>query len=118
MQMKDSKKYFFDGNYQETENTQFFMMMQFNSAPIFVFRNKRSKQIYSGDYLSFDHKCMPSFSLPISTTRKGYFVSLIDFSEENKALKSSNLISETERSYVTEFSEDDNPLIVLFKLKQ
>lgn len=116
--MMKSKNYFFDGNYQETENTQFFLMMRFQSAPMFIFRNKQTKQIHCGDFLFFNHKLVPSFSLPISTTRNGYFVSLIDFSEKNKKLESSNLISETERNYVTDFSEEDNPLIVLFKFKQ
>ena len=116
--MMNSKNFFFDGNYQETEKTQFFLMMRVQPAPMFVFRNKQTQQIHCGDFLFFNHKLIPSFSLPISTTRNGYFVSLIDLSEENKKLESSNFISETERGYVTEFSEDDNPLIVLFKLKQ
>ena len=116
--MTGSDKYFFDGNYQETVNTLFISMMSFRSYPVFFIINKKTKQIKSGDYMLFNHKYMPSFSLPIATTRNGYFVSLIDNCDENKKLESSNLVTETERSFVASHSEDDNPLIVLLKFKQ
>jgi hypothetical protein len=112
--------YYYLGEYLESDSHCVFVLMndyiRFNTI---IYRDKLSGNLRGGTHGNYDDvNEIPAMGFPFAISETGnYFIS-VHFPHPNDSLLSnSSIISEEDKLKVKNLTEDDNPVLVLFKLK-
>lgn len=110
--------YYYLGEYLETDKHDvFFLMNQHTGLKTIVYRDKNTKRLIGGTHAVYDDvKEIPSMSFPIATY-KNDFIALHYPNKKDISLLNSTLLSAEAKKDLSKLTEDDNPVLVLFKLK-
>lgn len=127
--VKDSKANFFDaiqqhdyyyylGEYLETaDHNVFFLMNDHIGLKTIVYRDRKSGNLLGGTQANYDDvNEIPPMSFPI-TSFGNYFISCHFPSQGNSLLSNSSILRNEDKQKIKNLTEEDNPVLVLFKLK-
>ena len=107
---------FFLGDYLEAGNIQVFRLTNLSKGDFLAFRNKKTGKIVGGYNKRFDIEQLPFIDLPISNY-KDYFITTITKYQYSEYCKNSTLLSKEDIAKILRHKEDDNQLLVLFKVE-
>lgn len=111
--------YYFLGEYLENEkNNVFFLKNDFTGRKTLIFRDKKTKHLFGGNDPVFDHgKNISTLSLPIAV-EGNRFISIHYQNSKDQSLMQSTLLSAPAKAKLAKVTEDDNPVLVFYDLKQ
>lgn len=108
--------FYFLGKYFENETHQAFVLNNsFRKRNTIIFRDKENGHILGGSILARNRTQSPTIT-PISSTESD-FISLHYYTEDDTVLQRSSIITEQDKLKLSKVTEDDNPIIVKYKLK-
>ena len=110
--------YYFLGKYMETRSHQvFFLHNNYINLNTVIYRDKSTGKLIGGTSLNYNEKELLPYGFPLNST-SDYFMSLYwpDGSEKN--IVNSPFISEEDMLKLKSIDEGDNPVIILFGLKE
>lgn len=109
--------YFFLGEYLESYTHQFFIMNSYHvGKQNIIYRNKKTGELRGGTTANFDSGEIPFIAFPTSTYEDS-FVSLHYINKKDNFQTNSSIISNEDKLKLKNITENDNPLLVFFKLK-
>ena len=109
--------YYFLGEYLETTSHQaFFLRNDWRGHRLVVYRDKHTGGMSGGATYHFDYHLLPPVGFP-KATYKDCFVSLHYPSPQDSCLQASSLISAEDKRVIAGLTTDDNPVLVLFRMK-
>ena len=110
--------YFFNGRYLETETHNVFFLDNFNRGRTIVYRDRRSGNLIGGKGGSFNLTEIPPIVFPISTFENWFISSFWPGNGEYEPFRTqSTIISEEDKLKLQQLEEEDNPVLVFFRLK-
>ncbi|MDR0726246.1 MAG: 6-bladed beta-propeller [Prevotellaceae bacterium] len=107
--------YFYIGEYFETESHDIFSLSNWHTGKLTVYRDKKSNNLTGGTNLVFNPNEIPP--LPPNTASGDYFISVHYPDPIDSLLVNSSIISDDDKRKIKNIKEDDNPVLVFFKLK-
>jgi hypothetical protein len=110
--------YFYIGEYFETESHHAFKLNNWhiNSEPI-IFRDKKTGNMTGGTGRIYDpNEIPPSVGFPIATSGD-YFISTYYPHDQDSLIFNSSIVSKEDKEKIKNLKEDDNQILVFFKLK-
>jgi hypothetical protein len=108
--------YFCIGKYLETEtHNVFFLENWYIGLNAIIFRDKLSGNMEGGTEMSYNPGEIPMPNFPIASF-DNYFISYY-LPDGNKELLASSIISAEDKIKIQNMTEDDNPILVFYKLK-
>ncbi|GAB6013571.1 6-bladed beta-propeller [Viscerimonas tarda] len=114
---KQDDYYFYLGQYLETEYHHiFFLENRHIVSQTVVYRDKKSGNLKGGTSANFNWNEIPPIGFP-KTASGDYFVSVHLTNKNDTLLSNSSVISEEDKLKINNLTEDDNPILVFFKLK-
>ncbi len=110
--------YYFLGEYLDTSSHHLFVLMNDHiNLKTLIYRDKKSGNMIGGTYAKYDDiNEIPSIAIPWAASGN-YFVSLHTPGKTDSSLYKSSILSDTDKEILKNTSEDDNPMLVFFKLK-
>ena len=116
--LKSNDYYYFLGEYLETpECNVFYLRNDYRGFQTVIFRNKKDEKMFGGTKANFDVSEIPAIAFP-KATFKDYLVSIhYPNIEQDRFLKNSHLLTQEDKNIICNLKEDDNPIIILYKLK-
>lgn len=117
--LAENDYYFYLGEYLETEsNNAFFLENKYIGRQTIVYRDKRTGNLIGGTYGLFhvDNE-IPPIGLPRATVGE-YFVSIHQPNGKGASLANSSILSSEDKLKIKDLNEDDNPVLVLYRLKE
>jgi hypothetical protein len=110
--------YYYLGEYFDTKfHHAFILMNDYTRLRTIIYRNKKSGNLQGGTYGICDGvNGMPSMRLPVAVSGE-YFLSLHFPNENESSLSNSSIVLEEDKKKIKNLKEDDNPVLVFFKLK-
>ncbi len=109
--------YYFIGEYLETyTHHAFFLRNDYRGTQTIVYRNKKTGHLIGGAEACFDLTEIPSIAFPKSVF-KNSFISVYYPNENMRLLDNSSVLSSKDKQIVMNLKEDDNPVLILFQLK-
>lgn len=111
--------YFNIGDYFETSSQNvFFLMNNYSGLQTIVYRDKKTGNMVGGTNADYDVKEIPPIAFP-KAVYKDYFVSTyVPSSNDYSFLKDSKFISAEDKEKIKQSQDEDNPVLVYFKLKE
>lgn len=111
--------YFNIGNYLETFSQNiFFLENNYIKYQTVIYRDKKTGNMTGGTNANYDVNELPPIAFP-KAVYKDYFISVYVPSVEGYSLlKNSKMISEEDKEKIKLSKEEDNPVLVYFKLKE
>lgn len=115
---KQNDYYYYIGEYLETNRQNvFFLMNNYHGQKTIIYRDKKSKHLIGGTRTLYGNKKeIPGLSFPIAVD-EGKFVSVHYVNKKDPSLLNSSLLSAEAKQKLEKLTDDDNPVLVLFKLK-
>ncbi|MDR1114998.1 MAG: 6-bladed beta-propeller [Tannerella sp.] len=110
--------YYHLGEYLETisQNT-FFLKNDFTGLQTIVYRDKNTGNLTGGtDAICDDRNEIPAMTFPVATS-DNWFISFYFPDKNDSLLYNSSIITEEDKEKLKGLSEDDNPVLVFFQLK-
>lgn len=109
--------YFFIGGYLDTGSHHlFFLENSYIRTLTVIYRDKRSGNMFGGTSANYNLKEIPPIAFP-RWAYGNYLISAYLPSENDLFATHSNIISESDKQKVVNLTENDNPVLVFFKLK-
>ena len=115
-----SNDYYFNiGEYFETfSQNVFFLRNNYTELQTIVYRDKKTGNMIGGTNANYNTKEIPPIAFP-KAVYKDYFVSTyIPSSKDYEILKDSKIISAEDKEKIKQSKDEDNPVLVYFKLKE
>ena len=117
---KTENSFYFMGTYVEGNKVDFLELKSARKT-ISVFRDKTNGMLAGGDILTFDPLKLPFYSDPV-TSDNDEFISCLEahsLSHIKESIRESELkmLPELFYSLIQKTSEDDNPIIIRYKIK-
>jgi hypothetical protein len=106
--------YFFIGDYLETESHHIFSLHNWHTGTITLYRDKKSGNMIGGTNTEFNPNEIPP--LPPKATSGNYFISVHFPNPNDTLLSNSSIISNEDKRKIKDLKEDDNPVLVFYKL--
>ena len=121
-EFKNAKKhhdyYYYLGQFLDTDSHNvFFLENDYIFAQTVIFRDKKTGHLKGGTTANFSLFEMPPIAFP-TAAYKDFFISLYDPSNENPFMKNSTIITNKNEVDLSDMNEDDNPVLIFFKLKR
>lgn len=114
---KHNDYYFYIGQYLETESQNvFFLENAYIGTQTIVYRDKKSGSLRGGTNADFNQNEIPPIAFP-KAAYGNYFISSYLPSKKDSFLSKSSIISSEDKLKVKGLIEDDNPVLVFYKLK-
>jgi hypothetical protein len=108
--------YFYLGQYLDTDSHHVFLLENWNKGlQTIIYRDKKSGNLKGGTTANFDVNQMPSLAFSKSVSRD-YFISYHYPNKKEVFSTNSSIISDNDKLKTKNLTEDDNPVLVLFKL--
>jgi hypothetical protein len=107
---------FFIGDYREAGNIQAFRLSHFTKGDFLAYRNMKTGEITGGFRKNIDINQFPLIDLPFSTY-KDYFITTISNFAYSEYCKDSKLLSKEDIAKIQRHKEEDNVLLVLYKVE-
>ncbi|ATA73986.1 6-bladed beta-propeller [Capnocytophaga sp. H2931] len=116
---RNNDYYFNIGEYFETfSQNVFFLHNNYTELKTVVYRDKKTGNMVGGNNANLKPKEIPPIAFP-KAVYKDYFVSTyIPSSEDYEILKDSKTISAEDKEKIKHSKDDDNPVLVYFKLEE
>nr|WP_319398809.1 6-bladed beta-propeller [uncultured Carboxylicivirga sp.] len=115
---KENDYYFFLGRYIDVKNHQVFFLHNWHvGATTVIYRDKESGNLIGGTQANYDINEIPPIAFPISFDRD-YFISWYLPSNNDLFATKSTIISKSDKEKIKDLTVEDNPVVVLFKLKK
>lgn len=107
--------YFYLGEYLDTgTHHRFILQNYYTKNTLTAYRDKATGKIVAGTSIRYNPQEIPPISYP-KFTHKNYFGSF--YYPDNRNFDDSQIISYEDKSKLKQLTENDNPALVLFKLK-
>ncbi len=108
--------FIYSGNYLETRDHSYMNLINMAEQRILhVFRNNNTGEIIAGSALLTGDSAMPLIQAPIATYGD-YFVSTLEKFNVN-GIVTSNMISKENAQVINQMKEEDNPILIFYKIK-
>ncbi|MFJ1492216.1 6-bladed beta-propeller [Capnocytophaga canis] len=116
---QNNNYYFNIGDYFETFSQNiFFLENYYIGSQTVIYRDKKTGNMVGGTDANYDPKEIPPIAFP-KAVYKDYFVSTyIPGSKDYDFLKDSKIISAEDKEKIKLLEDDDNPVLVYFKLRE
>ncbi|WP_172918609.1 6-bladed beta-propeller [Capnocytophaga canis] len=116
---RNNDYYFNIGEYLETfSQNVFFLRNNYTGLQTIVYRDKKTENMVGGTNTNYNTKEIPPIAFP-KAVYKDYFVSTyIPSSKDYEILKDSKIISAEDKEKIKHSKDEDNPVLVYFKLKE
>lgn len=116
--IKNHDYYFFKGDgYLETNTCNLFVLLNtYIQRKLYVFRNKKSRHLVGGDKPIINAYQMPVVDFPLASY-KNAFISTAQITKEAPFITKSTLLSREDKLKLKQLTNDDNPVLVFFELK-
>ncbi|MFV0266803.1 MAG: 6-bladed beta-propeller [Draconibacterium sp.] len=109
--------YFFLGQYNHTySHDVVYLDNWFEKVRLVVYRDKESGNLIGGTTANFDSNEMPPMAFP-SWTSGNYFISAYYPNGQEPFIANSTIICDEDKLKLKDLTENDNPVLVLFKLR-
>lgn len=109
--------YFYLGQYLDSGNHNIFLLENWHKGIItIVYRDKESGNLIGGTRVKYDINEMPPISIPRAVSND-YFISLYLPHNNELFTTNSTLFSEEDKLKSNDLTENDNPVLVFYKLK-
>lgn len=109
--------YYSLGEYLETTfHHVFFLRNDYIGFQTIIFRDKRTGNMIGGTDARFNNNEIPSIAFP-KTAFGAYFVSVHYPDQNDHLLSNSSIITNEDKQKIKERKEDDNPILVFYRLK-
>lgn len=109
--------YYYIGEYLETETHHaFFLRNDYIGLQTIVYRDKSSGKMIGGTNVEYNLNEIPTMGFPTTTFGK-YFISTHLPNKNDQILINSSIISSEDKQKIKDLKEDDNPVLVLYSLK-
>jgi hypothetical protein len=109
--------YYYIGEYLETESQNaFFLRNDYVKLKTVIYRDKKSGNLTGGTTADFNMNEIPPIGFPVSVY-DDYFINIHLPNENDSFLSNSSIISNEDKQKIKDLLEDDNPILVFFKLK-
>lgn len=116
-ELSQNDYYYFIGEYLENFTHQvFFLRNDYKGLRSIVYRDKRTGKSFGGAEALLDLQEIPPIAFPKSVYGDE-FISLYYPDKQVSTLSKSSMVSTPDKALVTRWKEEDNPILVLFKLK-
>jgi hypothetical protein len=116
---KEKNYYYFEGTYVENSSHEYFQLSNRHTRiETLIFRDKKSGNVLAGTTLSY-FQIAPVIELPIAS-KDSLFIGCFqphDIDTFKSLLADSKMVSAGDRIKLKQLREDDNPVLVIFKLK-
>lgn len=110
--------YYFLGKYMETTHQNvFFLRNDYLGFETVIYRDKRTGNMMGGTHVNYNVNEIPAIGFPRAAFGE-YLVSLHYPNRNDSLLMNSSLLTETEKQRIGEMKEDDNPMLVYFRLRE
>lgn len=107
----------FQGGYLETHTHNAFTFME-NTHPSTYYMNKKTGKVYGGRYCLWDNsKALPVTTNPIGVYQNWFVNLMAPDSEDRNKITSYRYISQEDVAKLNNMTDDSNPFIVFYKLK-
>lgn len=115
--VRNTDCFFFIGSYMST-NTHSFISIEnwYQQNTCIAYYNKDTGKILGACGWMYDEKKLPRLSLPVGAYGD-FFVSLHDYEGKENSIGQTNIISAKDLKAVKTMKEEDNPMLVLYKVK-
>jgi hypothetical protein len=115
---KKNDYYFYLGDYLESGHHHFFLLENWHTGKqALIYRDIDSGNIKGGTDALFNLSEIPPIAFP-TTTFGSYFISLYYPGDNALFATKSSIISEDDKKRVEDLTDNDNPVMVFFKLKE
>ncbi len=109
--------YFYLGGYLDTKNHHvFFLPNLYSKYKLIVYRDKKSGNMRGGTFPTYDSKEIPYIGVP-DYVFNDYFIFIYMPGTNDQFSPQSSIISDEDKIKVKELAENDNPVLVFYKLK-
>jgi hypothetical protein len=115
-------KCYFVGDFAETNNYLFFRFDKIRKGDVYVYINKKTKEVFSG-INPFMTKELPNMGL-LAGSYGNYFVKYLSleffggFEAMSKIIEANKkFLSEDDLTKLKNYKDDDNPILILYKMK-
>jgi hypothetical protein len=116
-ELEDNDYYFYMGDYVGNTAHEFFRLMNLHTRKYtFIYRDKQSGHCAGGTHKQIDPTMFIPLNEPVSSYGK-YFVSYSFLSDEDIMALTSKVFSENVVKKLKALTEDDNPVLVFYELK-
>jgi hypothetical protein len=111
--------YYYLGEYLETPgHTVFFLKNDYIGQKIIVYRDRKTGHLQGGTFGLCDAiNEIPSMSFPIATSGDFFIACHYPNKNDSSVSKNSSVLSDGDKEKLKKVTEDDNPVLVFFKLK-
>jgi hypothetical protein len=115
--IRQNDYYFYNGRYLETENHNVFFLENYNIGErTVIYRDRQSGNLIGGTNADYNMNEIPPIAFPISMSGN-YFISSYLPTSNNSLLSNSSIVSDEDKIKIHSLMEDDNPVLVFYKLK-
>lgn len=109
--------YYFIGEYLETTyHHVFFLRNDYMGLQTAIYRDKRTGNLISGTNADYNINEIPAIGFPKAAFGE-YFISVHYPNQNDSLLFNSSVITDADKQKIKKRKEDDNPLLVFFRLK-
>lgn len=113
---RENNYYFYLGQYIETENNNVFFLENKSIGQTIIYRDKKSGNLVGGTSADYNQNEIPPIAFPKGASGS-YLISLFLPSKNDSYFTNSSIINYQDKQKVKNLTEDDNPVLVMFKLK-
>lgn len=115
-EIKKSDKFYYMGSMLETSETQLYIFWSYKYGACFTFRDKATNNVMGGTIVANNEKELPLCIFNTNAVYKDFFVSYnIPYSNMHF---SSSAISETDNNIIANLTEEDNAVLIFYKVKE
>jgi len=115
--VRQNDYYFYIGEKLDTEyQTVFFLMNDYIGLKTIIYMDKLTGHLIGGTNADFNMNEIPSIGFP-SAVSGNYFISVHLSNENDSFLSNSSIITEEDKKKIKSLTEDNNPVLVFFQLK-
>lgn len=114
--IRNNDYYFYNGRYLETNTHNVFFLENYNIGRTVIFRNKQSGNLIGGINALYNNNEIPPIAFPISAFKNALIASYLP-SKNDSFIEMSSIISDMDKKKIKGLTEDDNPVLVFYELK-
>ncbi|MDR1756142.1 MAG: 6-bladed beta-propeller [Culturomica sp.] len=114
--VKQNDYYYYIGRYLDTETHHVFFLENYNIGRTVIYRDKQSGNLTGGTNADYNMNETPPVAFPISTS-DNWLISVYLPNQNTPLLFNSPIISDGDKLKIKNLTEDDNPVLVFFELK-
>jgi len=108
--------YYYLGQYLESESHDVFFIENMSIGQTIIYHDKKSGNLVGGTSADYNQNEIPPIAFPKAASG-GYLISLFLPSKNDLYFTNSSIINYQDKLKVKKLTEDDNPVLVMFKLK-